>query len=682
MNSYSHIRYFFAAITFVLMALVATAKPVVLVVDQKGGGQFKTIQEAINSLPDSAAEQRIIFIRSGIYREKVFIEKHRISLVGEDKIKTEIRISQPRDIWRCTNPDDWGVAALNLKGNDLVLENLSITNAYGFEHLNDTIVGCATDTGVTKINVRRSGHQMALRSFTTTRLIVRNCILRAYGGDTVSPWNTEDGMFYFKDCIMEGGVDFYCPRGWAWAENCVFIAHGNVAAIWHDGSKYEDSKTVLVNCTFEGNDGFKLGRYHHDAQFYLINCSFAPNMANQAIYLNPTNPQNEIKWGHRVYFHGSHTSGGDYSWHKDNLQEAKGKPQLKDITLAWTFNNKWNPANVPVVDASTLMPATEVQKDPVADRMLIYQRAIGGWPKMVKNIKVDYEKAMTAAEILATRADSLQKDATFDNHATTKEIRYLVEAYQKTGNQHYIRAAEKGIRYCLMAQYPNGGWPQYYPDFSLYRGQITYNDNAMINVLEILQDIVDQKKGMELVDPLLIPKAKLAVEKGVACILATQIKAGGKLTAWCAQYDQRTLEPAMARKFELASISGMESVGIVSFLMRLPKPNPAVITAVKAAMSWFETVQIKGFVYKDIESVNTPNGKDRALVPDSTGIVWARFYEIGMNTPFFTGRDGEKKYKLEAIEHERRVGYAWYGTWPSKLMKKEYPAWLTKNGLK
>jgi pectinesterase len=119
---------------------------------------------------------------------------------------------------------------------------------------------------------------MALRTFATTRLKVLNCILKAYGGDTVSPWNVEEGMFYFKDCEIEGGVDFYCPRGWAYAENCKFYAHNGSAAIWHDGSKYEDSKTVLVNCYFDGFEGFKLGRWHRDAQFFLINCKFSKSI--------------------------------------------------------------------------------------------------------------------------------------------------------------------------------------------------------------------------------------------------------------------------------------------------------------------------------------------------------------------------------------------------------------------
>jgi pectinesterase len=70
---------------------------------------------------------------------------------------------------------------------------------------------------------------MALRAMNCTRLKAVNCHFRSLAGDTVSPWETENGMWYFKDCVMEGGVDFYCPRGWAWAENCEFITHGGPA---------------------------------------------------------------------------------------------------------------------------------------------------------------------------------------------------------------------------------------------------------------------------------------------------------------------------------------------------------------------------------------------------------------------------------------------------------------------
>jgi PelA/Pel-15E family pectate lyase len=662
----------------------------IIVVDAAGGADFTSIQEAINSLPEKADMQRIIYIRNGIYHEKIFLNKDFVSLVGEDRYKTQLMVSQARDIWRCENKDDWGVATLNLSGSDIVLENLSITNSYGFDHMKETEgvhIDCRLDTVNRFKTVTSTGHQMALRSFATTRLIVRNCDLRAYGGDTVSPWNVDAGMFYFQNCLMEGGVDFYCPRGWAYAENCEFVAHGNVAAIWHDGSKIKDSKTVLVNCKFRGDDGFKLGRYHRDAQFYILNCSFANNMADAPIYLNPSNPQNTIQWGERVYYYNSHRTGGDYAWHANNLEKAAGAPAVSQINIDWTFAGKWHPSSErTAIDEKyknaakhVTAAATTKSEDPIAENMLVYQRAIGGWPKAVNEVKVDYNKTLTEAEKKTIRADSMHIDATIDNNATSKEIRYLVKAFAQTANVRYRVAAEKGIRYLLIAQNAAGGWPQYYPDSALYRSQITFNDNAMINVLDVLQDLVEGKNGFAVVDKSLVAPAQDAIRRGIECILATQIKVNGELTAWCAQYNKKTLQPEMARKFELVSISGAESVGIVRFLMRQKNPSERVRQAITAAVNWLDKVKIVGYKYTDIAAPDQPKGTDRVLLPDPNSTVWARFYEIGTNRPFFSGRNSEKKYDVKEIEYERRTGYAWYGTWAEKLINTEYPAWVQKN---
>ncbi len=311
------------------------------VVDGKGKGDFISIQQAINSLPDTSSVPRVIFIKKGVYNEKVFIRKHNIILRGEDREKTIITQSIARDAWRCTHNDDWGVATINVDGNDITFLNLTITNSFGFDWKKDEIIVCPADTIARQKTIGRNSHQMALRTMKATRLKAINCHFKAFGGDTVSPWNVEEGLFYFKDCTLEGGVDFYCPRGWAYAENCKFIAHSGDASIWHDGSKLEDSKTVLKNCSFAGFDGFKLGRYHRDAQFYLINCTFAENMANHDIYKVET--ANIMQWGRRIYYYNCHKKKGDYPWHKNNLETAKGSPGAKEINAAWVFKSKWNP---------------------------------------------------------------------------------------------------------------------------------------------------------------------------------------------------------------------------------------------------------------------------------------------------------------------------------------------------
>ena len=326
-----------------------------------------------------------------------------------------------------------------------------------------------------------------------------------------------------------------------------------------------------------------------------------------------------------------------------------------------------------------LVTISAFAQDAVADNMLFYQRGVGGWPKAIGEVKVNYNKKLGDAEKAGLLDEKFRNDATIDNGATTKEIRYLLNAFAKTGNQSYLEAAQNGVQYLLKMQHANGGFPQFYPDSSSYRNQITYNDNAMINALNVLWDVAHRSPGFEKLDPSLAAQSEKAVQSGIGCILKTQIRVNGKLTAWCAQYDERTMQPAKARAFELISISGSESVGIVRFLMKLPHPSEEIKTSIRSAIAWLDQSRIIGYTYVDIDDPAQPNGKDRVLQPLAGASVWARFYDIDSNKPFFSGRNSIKKWSLAEIEHERRVGYAWYGTWPQLLIEKEYPEWVAKN---
>ncbi|GAA4453330.1 pectate lyase [Nibrella saemangeumensis] len=311
--------------------------------------------------------------------------------------------------------------------------------------------------------------------------------------------------------------------------------------------------------------------------------------------------------------------------------------------------------------------------------MLLFQRENGGWPQPGGD-PINYRKPLTEAQQNKLRQEKGKLDATIDDQATTREINHLVQAFQQTQNPAYRQAAERGIRYLITAQNAAGGWGQFYPDTSGYHKHITYNDQAMINVMWVMKYTADASNGFEAIDKALIPQARQAVNWGVQCILKTQYKQQGKLTAWCAQHDRKTLLPANARAFELASLSGSESVGIVEFLMSLDNPSPEVRQAVHAAVAWLESVKLTGIATKRIKDPSQPKGQDVIVVQDPSSTLWARFYDLDTNTPFFSGRDGVKKKSLAEIENERRAGYAWYGTWPAKLLAKEYPDWVKKWG--
>jgi len=329
------------------------------------------------------------------------------------------------------------------------------------------------------------------------------------------------------------------------------------------------------------------------------------------------------------------------------------------------------------VVCSTLLMSCYAQMpaDSTADKMLAYQLSNGGWPKQLEDKSVvNYDLALTP-EIKEKIKATTVLHATFDNKATSREVIYLVKAYKKTQNKNYLKAVEKGLDYIFEAQYPNGGWPQYYPDRATYRSQITYNDDAMINVLNILQDITTQSNDFETVNVSYIEKAKTAVNKGISCILKTQVKQKGKLIIWAAQYDKDSMLPAKARAFEPASLSTSESVSIIRFLMRFKNPSMEIKNSITQAVNWFSEHKITGYRF-DRETTGS------GLIADNTAVVWARFYDLEENIPIFGDRDNTVKLKLEELSQERRNGYAWYGNWGQKLIERDYPKWLASNGIK
>lgn len=308
----------------------------------------------------------------------------------------------------------------------------------------------------------------------------------------------------------------------------------------------------------------------------------------------------------------------------------------------------------------------------IADSIVQYQTPSGGWPK---------NRDMTSppdAEFLANTAMD-HRAATIDNDATILQLRYLARVITATDAARYGGPFFKGFDYLLAAQYGNGGWPQYYPLQEGYYTHITFNDGAMINVMELLRDAGAGQAPYGFVDAPRQIKARAAVEKGIACILRCQISVAGVKTAWCAQHDEQTFAPAKARAYEHPSLSGSESVGIVRFLMAIDRPGPAVIAAVTGAAAWLDKVKLTGFRYENVDAPEVPGGRDRRILPDPQGAtLWARFYEIGTNRPIFSGRDSVIRYAVAEIELERRTGYAWYGTWPRQLLERDYPAWRAK----
>jgi len=338
-----------------------------------------------------------------------------------------------------------------------------------------------------------------------------------------------------------------------------------------------------------------------------------------------------------------------------------GTPSTAAIEVAWDNINKQPPAFYASAEARAL-----------ADNILYYQNVDHGWPK---NIDMTSRTAEPAG-------------STIDNRATTTQLEFLARTYEGSPCPQYRDAVLGAIEFLLSAQYENGGWPQVYPDPTGYHKHITFNDDAMIHVLLVLRAIGTGDPPYDFVDEAVRQSATAAVAKGVECVLACQIKMDGGQRGWCAQHDEVTLEPAQARTYELPSVSGSEGAQIVRFLMTIDPPTPEIREAVEGAVAWFQANELTGIRVQTTVDPSQPSGEDRVVVEDANAPpLWARFYELGTNRPIFSSRcevpecDTDpffmRRYSLAEIDNERRVGYAWYGTWPAAVLS-EYQAWKVK----
>ncbi len=325
------------------------------VVAQDGSGDYASIQAALDAIPADNASLRVVLVRNGIYREKLYIRAGHLAIVGEDREKTRIVFAELRRLWRAEHGSDWGAAVVNIgeRVTDLVIGNLTVHNNYGSLHGDHD-------------------HQFAIRSGSAaTRITLLSGNFIADGGDTVSLWNAAAGMYYHADCDFEGWVDYVCPRGWCYITHSRFFGHDMTASIWHDGSQDEDAKLVIRRSHFDGEPGFPLGRNNRDGQFYLLDNLFSSRMADRPIYL--PSPRDTYRWGERYYYSNNHREGGDYAWFADNLSRAPGAPRGDDVTARWTFAERWDPEEtLPAVlpFASVPRPETGVSGVPAAGTTL------------------------------------------------------------------------------------------------------------------------------------------------------------------------------------------------------------------------------------------------------------------------------------------------------------------------
>lgn len=313
----------------------------------------------------------------------------------------------------------------------------------------------------------------------------------------------------------------------------------------------------------------------------------------------------------------------------------------------------------------------------IGDNLLLFQRVTGGWQK-----NIDMTRELTDAQRDSIAADKNRRDdSTIDNDATTIQMHFLARLYQANGEQRFKEGFNNALGYLLSGQYDNGGWPQFWPDNEGYQVHITYNDDAMTNTLKLFDDIINAREPYQgtLVDEAMRGRLKESFNRGIECILATQIMVDGEPTVWCQQHDHVTFEPAHARSYELPSFCSQESAAIVELLMSIPNPDQRVKNAIHGAMKWFDKYRLDNVAIERTGRRGDPDFDVRLVERPGAGPLWARFYDLENIRPFVCDRDGVPRERLDQIGPERRHGYSWYNDRPARLYPL-YESWKAAHG--
>ncbi|MGJ7030284.1 pectinesterase family protein [Niabella hirudinis] len=271
-----------------LLTAITFASPYHFVVAADGSGNFKTVQEAINAVPDLRKVQTVIYIKNGVYKEKLTLPptKTNIKLVGQDVNKVVLTYDDYAGKKNRFGEDigTSGSASFFIYADDFTAENITFENSAG-----------------------PVGQAVAVR-VASDRVKFINCRFRGFQDTLYTYGNGAASRQYYKNCYIEGTVDFIFGSSTAVFDACrIYGKSGGyfTAASTPDTAKYG---YVFIKCSIEGDAppaSFYLGRpWRPYAKTVYIDCAM-----NEVV-----KPEGWNNWGkvsnEQTTFYGEYQSAG------------------------------------------------------------------------------------------------------------------------------------------------------------------------------------------------------------------------------------------------------------------------------------------------------------------------------------------------------------------------------------
>ena len=338
-NTYTEIKYFDAPHSFVLFepwftpmvqAIDAFLKKVfdrkdinstTITVAQDGSGNYKTVQEALNAVPANNNKSVVIYIRNGVYYEKLRLDstKNFVTLIGEDKFKTILtyndhtgKLSPNGD--SINTRTSW---SFKIKADNFTAKDITFQNDAGFN----------------------AGQAVAVESDGDKAQFI-NC--RFIGNQDVLFTNSDKSRQYYENCYIEGTTDFIFGPSTVWFEKCQIHSKKNSHVTAASTPKEKEFGYIFNECVLTGDTSLhnvSLGRpWRPYAQVLYIHCYIGEHIKPEGwSNWNNTDNYKTTRYAEYKNYGPSADPTKRVEWSKQLTDE-----EVKKYTIANVLNG-WNP---------------------------------------------------------------------------------------------------------------------------------------------------------------------------------------------------------------------------------------------------------------------------------------------------------------------------------------------------
>ena len=293
----------------------------VVTVAPDGTGHYKTVQEALNAVPENNSHKFIIYVRNGVYQEKLLVDstKNFVTLIGEDKFKTIFtyndhtgKLSPNGDT--INTRTSWSFKIL---ADNFTAKNITFQNDAGFS----------------------AGQAVAVES-DGDRAFFLNC--RFIGNQDVLFTNNDKSRQYYENCYIEGTTDFIFGSSTAWFEKCHIYSKKNSHVTAASTPKEKEFGYIFNECILTGDTSLhnvSLGRPWRPYAHVVYMNSFIGEHIKPEGWSNWNNTDN-----YKTTRYSEYKNYGPSSDPSKRIEWARqlSDEEVKKITIANVLNG-WNP---------------------------------------------------------------------------------------------------------------------------------------------------------------------------------------------------------------------------------------------------------------------------------------------------------------------------------------------------